>query len=110
LKKMPGKSRKKGKYSIQNKKQAGAGRANPVIQQASTAKVPETTPVSSPPVSPRVVPDLPRVAPARPARGAAAMAKPSGMRYEFVGVELRTIAILAAVMLVLLFVLSRVIA
>ena len=110
---MPGKSRRKGKYSVQNKKQ-GAPARPAGVQQPAAAKVLGTAPVSSlptssisMPASPRVVPDSPRV---RPARGTAQMAKPTGIRYEFVSKELRTIGILAGLMLILLVVVARVLA
>jgi hypothetical protein len=101
---MAGKSRrKKGKYSIQSKKQSGSVRPNPVVQQPLAAKVNETTPIASVPAPSRVVP-------ARPARGAAQMAKPMTVRNAFVATELRTIGILAGLMLILLVVLARVLA
>ena len=106
---MPGKSRRKGKYSIQNKKQVGQSRANPVAQQPSAGQAHETAPISNV-AAPRVAPVSPRVAPARPARGAEQMAKPTGLRYTLVATELRTIGILAGLMLILLVVLARVIA
>ena len=107
---MPGKSRRKGKYSIQNKKQVGQSRANPVVKQPSAAQVNPTSPISNMAEPPRVAPVSPRVAPARPARGAEQMAKPTGIRYAFVATELRTIGILAGLMLILLVVLARVLA
>ena len=106
---MPGKSRRKGKYSIQSKKQGGPARPAAVVQQPVT-QVHQATTISSPPASPKVVLDSPRVVPARPSRGAAPMAKLTGIRYEFVRVELRTIGILAGLMLILLVVLARVLA
>ena len=107
---MPGKSRRKGKYSIQNKKQVGQSRANPVAQQPSAGQARETSPISNVAAPPRVAPASPRVASARPARGAEQMAKPTGLRYTLVATELRTIGILAGLMLILLVVLARVIA
>ena len=107
---MPGKPHRKGKYSVQSKKQGGPTRPAAVVPQPVTAQVHQASTISSPQASPKVVQDSPRVAPARPARGVATMAKPSGIRYEFVGKELRTIGVLAGVMLILLVVLARVLA
>ena len=106
---MPGKSRRKGKYSIQNKKQGGSARPA-VDKQPMAAGILETTPTVSRTVSPSVASASPRVAPARPARGAEQMAKPTGVRYAFVATELRTIGILAGLVLILLVVLARVLA
>ncbi|GEM_PF-2818954 len=107
---MPGKSRRKGKYSIQSKKQNGpAGPAEAVESSDGRTQVHQAT-ISSPPASPKAVSDSSRVVPARPARGSAPMARPTGIRYEFVGIELRTIGILAGLMLILLVVLARVLA
>ena len=107
---MPGKSRRKGKYSIQNKKQGGSVRPAAVVQPPLAGKVRETNPISNMATPPHVVPASPRVAPARPARGAEQMAKPTGVRYAFVATELRTIGILAGLVLILLVVLARVLA
>ena len=100
---MPGKSGRKGKYSVQNKKQGGPVQPKAVVQQPLAAQVNKTTPIASVPASPRLIQ-------ARPAREAAQMAKPTGIRYAFVTTELRTIGILAGLMLILLVVLARVLA
>ena len=108
---MPGKSRRKGKYSIQGKKQGGPARPAAVAQSFDgRTQVHQATAISSPSATPNVVPASPRVVPARPARGAAQMAKPTGIRYDFVTKELRTIGILAGLMLIILVVLARVLA
>jgi len=105
---MPGKSRRKrGKYSIQSKRQGGLARPN-IVQQPTAAKVLETTPISSESASPRVVPASPRVVPAPKTRVSATMMKSAAIRYSHVPTELRTIGILAGLMLILLIVLARV--
>ena len=106
---MPGKSRRK-KYSIQPKKQAAPAQAKAVVQPSSPPQVHQATTTSNPQASPRVVPASPRAIPSSSARGAAPMTKASSIRTEFVGIELRNIGILAALMLILLFVLAKVLA
>lgn len=109
---MPGKSRRKGKYSLQSKKQGGPARPAAVAQQPVSAQVHQATANSSPSATPNVAPASPRVVPARPARGAAhvQMDKPVAIRFAFVTKELRTIGILAGLMLIILVVLARVLA
>ncbi|MEK7354152.1 MAG: hypothetical protein AABZ77_06580 [Chloroflexota bacterium] len=110
---MPGKSRRKGKYSIQGKKQGGPARPAAVAQSFDgRTQVHQATAISSPSATPNVVPASPRVVPARPARGAAhvQMDKPVAIRFAFVTKELRTIGILAGLMLIILVVLARVLA
>ena len=99
---MPGKSRRrKGKYSIQSKKQGGAVRSNASVQPPAAAQARELTPVTNVPAPPRVVP-APKI------RAPAPMVKSSAVRYANVPTELRTIGILAGIILVLLVVLARV--
>ena len=100
---MLGKSRRKGKYSIQSKKQGGSVRPNLVVQQPLDGQLRETTPIATAQAATRV-------APARPARPTEQLAKPAAIRYTFMATELRTIGILAGLMLILLVVLARVLA
>ncbi len=93
---MPGKSRsRKGKYSAQGKKKKGrTGRPTMLAQQPATAQTHES--VSSPkvPVAPVSVPTP--------------MVKPAAISYPYVAAELRTIGILAGIMLIVLVVLALV--
>ena len=113
---MPGKSRKKGKYTLQNKKQGGQTRPATVDQPSSVDEQPQAaranqTPIiSTPQSSPKIVQESPRVAATRPVRSAILTTRASSIRTEFVGKELRSIAILAVLMFILIFVLARVIA
>lgn len=107
---MPGKSRRKGKYSVQNKKQGVPAQAKAVVSPSSPAQVHQATTTSSPQASPRVGSTPPRAIPSSSARGGVPLTKASSIRTEFVGIELRNIGILAALMLILLFVLARFIA
>lgn len=93
---MPGKSRRsRGKYSIQSKKKKGRPRRPTMLaQQPAAAQVPEAA--SSPQVP------VPSVEVPTP------MAKPALVRYPYIATELRTIAILAGVMLIVLIVLALV--
>ena len=92
---MPGKSQsRRGKHSFQSKKRKGRlSRPNIFAQQAAVAQTRE--PVSSPNVS---VPSASIPTP---------MAKPAAVRHPFIATELRTIGILAGIMLIVL-VLARV--
>ncbi len=89
---MPGKSRhRKGKYAIQSKRSGGANLSD---QQ------PAVTPghkSASPPVV-----HTPAV------KVAAPLAKPEATRYPYITSELRTIGILAGIMLIALVVLAQV--
>jgi len=93
---MPGKSRsRKGKYSAQVKKIKGrTGRPTLPAQQPSVAQTHE--PVSSPkvPVAPVSVPTR--------------MAKLAAVNYPYIATELRTIGILAGIILIVLVVLALV--
>ena len=102
---MPGKSRRgrKGKYSFQNKKQEGAVRSNTSVQPPVASQAREPAPLSNMSASPRV-------APAPQTRRAASMARPMTVRNLFVTTELRTIGILAGIILIILIVLARVLA
>ena len=92
---MPGKShRKRGKYSIQSKKKGRPIRPRSPAQQPVVAQTHE--PVSSPDVS---TPSVNVPAPAT---------KPIAVRYPYIATELRTIGILAGIMLVVLVVLALV--
>ncbi|MFC1939536.1 hypothetical protein ACFLXO_02480 [Chloroflexota bacterium] len=93
---MPGKTRrKKGKHSAQGKRKVdGSRQAVTLSQQPAAAKGNE--PVSSTKMSP---PSASVPAPA---------AKPQGVRYPYISAELRTISILAVIMLVILVVLASV--
>ena len=100
---MPGKSRRrKGKYSIQSKRHGVAVQSNASNAGVQPPTIAQATPVSNAP--------SPRVIPSHSARLAAQMAKPAAIRYAFVATELRTIGILAGIMLILLVVLARVLA
>ena len=90
---MPGKSRRKrGKYSIQSKKKGRPSRPRLPAQQPAVAQTRE--PVSSPDMS------------APSASAAAPTAKPIAVRYPYIATELRTIGILAGIMLIILIVLA----
>ena len=93
---MPGKSRRRGgKYSPQSKKGKGrSSRPAVLAQQPAVAQTHE--PVSSPDAS------VPSAGVPTP------MAKPAAVRYPYIATELRTIGILAGVMLIVLVVLARV--
>ena len=93
---MPGKSRhRRGKYSIQSKKKKGKpSRLTMLAQQQAVAQTHE--PVSSPIVS------VPLVSVPAP------VAKLAAIRYPYIATELRTIGILAGIMLIVLVVLALV--
>jgi hypothetical protein len=100
---MPSKShRRKGKYSVQKKKQGGVARPKavarqPAVSQAREAALPSSAATRSRSVS------------SRPSRAAASLVKPAQGRDRYVTAELRNIGILAGVMLVILVVLAMVI-
>ncbi|MBI2851381.1 MAG: hypothetical protein HYX80_10175 [Chloroflexi bacterium] len=96
-----GRGGRRGKYSYQSKKQGAQGQPGAVRQPAAAQAEPS-------PISARVA--APRPAPARQTRKVADMIKPSAIRYALVPKELKTIGILAGVILVLLIVLARVLA
>jgi len=89
---MPGKSRRKrGKYSSPSKKKKSrVGRPAAVAQQPAVAQTHQS--VSSPSVS----------APPAP------VTKPAAVHYPYIATELRTIGILAGIMLIVLTVLALV--
>ena len=93
---MPGKSRsRKGKYSVQGKK--GKGRTvhpTPSTQQPAVAQTHE-------PVSSREVPVAPASVPTQ-------LVKPAAISYPYIAAELRTIGILAGIILIVLVVLALV--
>ncbi len=93
---MPGKSRRRrGKSSFQAKKgKGGPNRPAMLAQQPATAQTHEL--VSSPNVSVPL------------ARVPTPMAKPAAVRYPYITTELRTIGILAGIMLIALVVLALV--
>jgi len=92
---MPGKSRRrKGKHSFQSKKKKGRA-SRPTILAQQPAVAPTGEPVPSPSVS---VPS-----PSVPAQ----MAKPAAVWHPYITTELRTIGILAGIMLIVL-ILARV--
>ena len=97
---MPGKSRRKrGKYSVQSKRQSGTVRSNTSVQPPTVAQAREPAPPSNVPASPRVVP-------APKTRLPATMMKSAAVRYSHVATELRTIGILAGIMLIVLILLA----
>ena len=93
---MPGKSRhKRGKHSIPSKKKKSRpGRPAAVAQQPAVARTHQ--PVASPSVS------------APPASVPTPVAKPAAVHYPYIATELRTIGILAGIMLIVLTVLALV--
>ncbi len=93
---MPGKSRRKrGKYSLQNKgRKEGSSRLTMPAQQPTAVQTHE--PVSSLPMS------VPAVSAPTP------KAKPPPVWHPYVTTELRTIGILAGIMLIVLVVLALV--
>ena len=92
---MPGKSRRKRKYSIQGKKKKSElSRPTVLAQQPAVAQTRE--PVSSPDMSVSSV------------KVPAPMAKPATVQYPYIATELWTIGILAIVMLIVLIVLASV--
>jgi hypothetical protein len=104
---MPGKSRKKGRYTPQVKKQGGA--VNPSESIIQEAGVQTSTPapvvkaaVATPPAARPAVPAATRVAPAARSIIPAVMLKASAVRYQNVKKELLTIGVLAAVILIIL--------
>ena len=90
---MPGKSRRKRKYSIQSKKRKG-GLSRPTVLAQQPAVTQTREPVASPDVS---VPS---------AKVPTPMAKPAAVQYPYIATELRTIGILAGIMLIILAVLA----
>ena len=92
---MPGKSRhRKGKYAIQKKKEGGAGRSDLSVQQPAVTQSHQPAP--------------PPVIPAPSVKVAVPEAKPEAARYLYITSELRTIGILAGIMLIGLIVLAQV--
>ena len=93
---MPGKSqRRRGKYSAQSKKRKSRpSRPTMLAQQPAVAQTHES--VSSPKVS------VPSASVPTP------MAEPASVRYPYIASELRTIGILAGIMLIVLVVLALV--
>ncbi len=93
---MPDKSRRsRGKYSAQTKKKRGRpSRPTILAQQPAVAQTHES--VSSPKV------------PVAPASVPTPMAKPATISYPYVAAELRTIGILASIMLIILVALALV--
>lgn len=92
---MPKSRRSKGKYSAQAKRKKGSPSRPPVaVQQQAVAQPQEAAPISRVPA---------------PSAGAPTPAsKVASLRYPYVTTELRTIGILAAIMLTILIVLSLV--
>ena len=108
---MPGKQRqRKGKYAYQEKIRGGQAPIRTASEQTTAAGESGSTGVSSRPAPQRTMPAAPRTPVSRQVRAGAQMPKASGMRYEFVGKELRNIGILAAATLILLFIIARIIA
>ena len=93
---MPGKSRRRrGKFSVQSKRKKGRpSRPTVAVQQQAVTQAHEPVPPSNVPASPASVP-TPAV-------------KPAAVHYPFIATELRTIGILAAIMLIILAVLALV--
>ena len=95
---MPSKSsNKKGKYSPQSKKKKGkSSRPAAVVMQPIAAE--SQRPVETPSV------------PVAPAKAPAQTAEPAAVQYPFVAAELRTIGILASIMIIILVVLALLLA
>ncbi len=93
---MPGKSRhRRGKYSIQSKKGKGRlSRPAVAVQRQTIAQAHESVPLSNVSASSAGVP-TPK-------------AKPAAVWYPYIATELRTIGILAGIMLIILAVLALV--
>ena len=92
---MPGKSRHSRKHSFQSKKKKGRlSHLATVAQQPAVAQTHE--PVSHPNAS------------APSASVPTPMAKPAAIQYPYVAAELRTISVLAGIMLIILVVLALV--
>ncbi len=94
---MPGKSRRrKGKYSLQGKKKKGRTGHPTLLAQPPAAAIQTHEPVSSP------------KAPVAPARVPTLIAKPAAISHPYIAAELRTIGILAGIILIVLVVLALV--
>jgi hypothetical protein len=93
---MPGKSRRrKGRYLAKSKRRkAGLSHPTVAIQQQAVVQAREPVPLSKVPTPSAGMP--------------AQTAKPAAMRYQNVATELRTIGILAGILLVILIVLALV--
>jgi hypothetical protein len=93
---MPGKSRRgRGNYSLQSKKRKSRShRPAMLAQQPAAAQTPESASSSKVPIPSASVPTP--------------MVKPASARYPYIGTELRTIVVLAGVMLIVLVVLALV--
>ncbi len=90
---MPGKSHKRKKYPIQSKK--GKGTLNhPTIPVQQPVVAQNRVPATSPHMS------------VTSAKAPASMVKPAASQYSNIPTELRTIGILAGIMLIILIVLS----
>ena len=93
---MPGKSRRgKGKYSVQSKK-----KKDRLIHPAAVTQPPEVAQSKEPVSAPGI--------PAPSARVPTPVTKPTAVHYPYIAAELRTISILAGVMMVVLVVLALV--
>ena len=89
---MPGKSRRRrGKYLAKSKRRKGR-LSHPTVEQQAVTQGREPVPLSKASPSPTSVP--------------ATVAKPVAIRYQNVATELRTIGILAGILLVILIVLA----
>jgi len=91
---MPGKSRRgKGKYPVRSKRRRGGhGSLSTIVQQPPVSQANEPVPQPKVPVS--------------SSRVSSPVATVSAVRYPFVVTELRTIGILAGIILVILVVLA----
>jgi hypothetical protein len=108
---MPGKSRKKGRYTPQVKKQGAAVNSTASVSQQAGTQVNTTAPVTKAPAAPPPavktgVPEASRVAPAMRSIVPLAMLKAAAIRYENVKKELATIGILAGVILIVLIIVA----
>ena len=92
---MPGKSRRRrAKYSSQSKRKKGSlNRPAVVVGQQAVAHTREPVPLSKVPATPA---------------GSPTVAKAAVIHHRYIGTELRTIGILAGIMLIILIVLSLV--
>src|SRR3972149_3472025 len=96
---MPDKSRRQ-RYSARSKRQGMAA------QPAAAAQTPGAAPAQSASIAAAPAPS--RVSPAHSSRGVAQMEKTSAVRFANVPKEIRTIGILAGVILIALIIIARV--
>ena len=112
---MPGKSRKKGKYTPQVKKQSGVVGSTKSTSPETGAPVSAPAPIAKAPVAPPAAVKTGTAAESRatpaPRPGTpSAMIKAAAVRYSNVKKELLTIGVMAGVILIVLVVISMALA